>query len=149
MPMIEIRWHGRGGQGGVTSAELLAKAAFLDGYKGVQAFPNFGAERRGAPVKAFTRISDKEINVRSQIYEPDIVAIMDPGIVDLIDPTEGIKEKGINPESMNKYVESFKHGSLPHGGCGFGVERLVSFYLDLKSVKNSSFCYRDPDTLEP
>lgn len=94
MKMIEIRWHGRGGQGGVTSAELLAKAAYYDGFKGVQAFPYFGAERRGAPVKAFTRISDKEINVRSQIYEPDIVAVLDPSIIDLIDVTEGLKENG-------------------------------------------------------
>ncbi|MHA2379579.1 MAG: pyruvate ferredoxin oxidoreductase subunit gamma [Candidatus Thorarchaeota archaeon] len=92
--MIEIRWHGRGGQGGVTSAELLAKAAYIDGYEGVQAFPYFGAERRGAPVKAFTRISHEPINVRSQIYEPDIVAVLDPGIIDLIDVTEGLKEKG-------------------------------------------------------
>ena len=94
MPMIEIRWHGRGGQGGVTSAELLARAAYIDGYKGVQAFPYFGAERRGAPVKAFTRISDKEINVRSQIYEPDIIAVLDSGIIDLIDVTEGLKQDG-------------------------------------------------------
>ncbi len=92
--MIEIRWHGRGGQGGVTSAELLAKAAHIDGYEGVQAFPYFGAERRGAPVKAFTRISHSPINVRSQIYEPDIVAVLDPGIIDLIDVTEGLKENG-------------------------------------------------------
>ncbi|MGY5877376.1 MAG: pyruvate ferredoxin oxidoreductase subunit gamma [Candidatus Thorarchaeota archaeon] len=92
--MIEIRWHGRGGQGGVTSAELLAKAAYIDGYKGVQAFPYFGAERRGAPVKAFTRVSDAEINVRSQVYEPDVVAVLDPSIIDLIDVTEGLKEGG-------------------------------------------------------
>ncbi|MFW9847032.1 MAG: pyruvate ferredoxin oxidoreductase subunit gamma [Candidatus Thorarchaeota archaeon] len=92
--MIEIRWHGRGGQGGVTSAELLAKAAYLDGYEGVQAFPFFGSERRGAPVKAFTRISHDPINVRSQIYEPDIVAVLDSGIMDVIDVTEGLKENG-------------------------------------------------------
>ena len=94
MKMIEIRWHGRGGQGGVTSAELLAKAAYIDGYKGVQAFPYFGAERRGAPVKAFTRIADKEINVRSQIYTPDIVAVLDASILDLTDVTEGLIENG-------------------------------------------------------
>jgi 2-oxoacid:acceptor oxidoreductase gamma subunit (pyruvate/2-ketoisovalerate family) len=94
MKMIEIRWHGRGGQGGVTSAELLAKAAYIDGYKGVQAFPYFGAERRGAPVKAFTRIADEEINVRSQIYTPDIVAVLDSSILDLIDVTEGLVENG-------------------------------------------------------
>jgi len=94
MPMIEIRWHGRGGQGGVTSAELLAKAAYLDGYKGIQAFPYFGAERRGAPVRAFTRISSEEINVRSQIYEPDVVAVLDQSIVELTDITEGLKPGG-------------------------------------------------------
>lgn len=94
MTMIEVRWHGRGGQGGVTSAELLAKAAYLDGYRGVQAFPFFGSERRGAPVKAFTRISTEEINVRSQIYEPDVVAVLEPSILDLIDVTEGLKEGG-------------------------------------------------------
>ncbi|MFX1482561.1 MAG: 2-oxoacid:acceptor oxidoreductase family protein [Promethearchaeota archaeon] len=92
--MIEIRWHGRGGQGGVTSAELLAKAAYVDGYKGVQAFPYFGAERRGAPVKAFTRIDNEEINVRSQVYTPNIVAVLDSTILDLIDVTEGLVEGG-------------------------------------------------------
>ena len=92
--LIEIRWHGRGGQGGVTSAELLAKAAYIDGYKGVQAFPYFGAERRGAPVKAFTRIDDEEINVRSQVYTPDVVAVLDSTILELIDVTEGLVEKG-------------------------------------------------------
>ncbi|MFW9906992.1 MAG: pyruvate ferredoxin oxidoreductase subunit gamma [Candidatus Thorarchaeota archaeon] len=109
--MIEIRWHGRGGQGGVTSAELLAKAAYYDGFKGVQAFPYFGAERRGAPVKAFTRISDREINVRSQIYEPNIVAVLDPGIVDLIDPAEGIQEDGIIIINTTKKPSDFHYGS--------------------------------------
>jgi pyruvate ferredoxin oxidoreductase gamma subunit len=94
MPMIEIRWHGRGGQGGVTAAELLAKAAYYDGYKGVQAFPYFGAERRGAPVRAFTRISDEEVNVRSQVYTPDIVTVLDYTILDVIDVAEGLKEGG-------------------------------------------------------
>ena len=94
MKMIEVRFHGRGGQGGVTAAELLAKAAYHDGHKGVQAFPYFGAERRGAPVKAFTRIADEEINVRSQIYTPDIVAVLDSSILELIDVTEGLKEGG-------------------------------------------------------
>ncbi len=125
MPMIEIRWHGRGGQGGVTSAELLAKAAYLDGYKGVQAFPYFGAERRGAPVKAFTRISDKEINVRSQIYEPDIVAVLDPGIVDLIDPAEGLKENGIIIINTPKAPSEFDYGTarvFTYDGTGIALK---------------------------
>ncbi len=94
MKMIEIRWHGRGGQGGVTAAELLAKAAYVDGYKGVQAFPFFGAERRGAAVKSFTRIADEEINVRSQIYTPDIVAVLDSTLLEFVDVTEGLQEGG-------------------------------------------------------
>ena len=75
--LIEIRWHGRGGQGTITAANLLAKAAFKQGYKGVQSIPWIGAERRGAPIKAFTRLSKEEVRLHSQIYEPDIVILMD------------------------------------------------------------------------
>jgi 2-oxoacid:acceptor oxidoreductase gamma subunit (pyruvate/2-ketoisovalerate family) len=90
----EIRIHGRGGQGGVTAAELLAKAAFKEG-KWVQAFPFFGAERRGAPVKAFMRISDKPILIRSQIYNPDYVIVLDHTLLNVVNITEGIKKNGI------------------------------------------------------
>ncbi|MBD3406650.1 MAG: pyruvate ferredoxin oxidoreductase subunit gamma [Candidatus Lokiarchaeota archaeon] len=123
--MIEIRWHGRGGQGGVTSAELLAKAALIDGYKGVQAFPYFGAERRGAPVKAFTRISDEKINVRSQIYTPDIVAVLDPGIIDLIDVSEGLKDGGkiiINSEKDASEYEFEKGHVYTYDGTGIALK---------------------------
>lgn len=82
--MIEIEVLGRGGQGAVTSSQLLAMAAFYD-HKKSQAFPAFGVERRGAPTKSFTRISDKPINLRSQIYEPDYVLILDSGLVNEID----------------------------------------------------------------
>ncbi len=92
----------------MTSAELLAKAAYYDGYKGVQAFPYFGAERRGAPVKAFTRISDREINVRSQIYNPDVVAVLDPAIIELTDVTDGLKEKGIVIVNSPKKAEALQ-----------------------------------------
>ncbi|MFH0988045.1 MAG: 2-oxoacid:acceptor oxidoreductase family protein [Parcubacteria group bacterium] len=78
--MTEIRLHGRGGQGTVTAAELLAKAAFYDG-KHSQAFPSFGVERRGAPVSAFCRIDDKPIRLREQIYNPDYIIIQDPGLI--------------------------------------------------------------------
>ncbi len=95
MVMYEIRWHGRGGQGGVTAAQLLAEAAYLSGkWPGVQAFPFFGAERRGAPVKAFTRISDKPINIRSQVYTPDVVVVLDPTLLDAVNVLEGLKENG-------------------------------------------------------
>ncbi len=75
--LIEIRWHGRGGQGTITAANMLAKAAFKQGFKGVQSIPWIGAERRGAPIKAFSRLSKDEIRLHSQIYEPDIVILMD------------------------------------------------------------------------
>jgi 2-oxoacid:acceptor oxidoreductase gamma subunit (pyruvate/2-ketoisovalerate family) len=90
----EIRIHGRGGQGSVTAAQILAHAAFLEG-RWVQAFPYFGAERRGAPVKAFARISDNPILVHSQIYHPDYVIVLDPVIYKVVDVTEGLKKDGI------------------------------------------------------
>lgn len=91
--MIEIRLHGRGGQGTVTAAELLAVAAFDDG-KEAQAFPAFGVERRGAPVMAFCRISDRPIRIRSQIYEPDYVVVQDPTLLETVDVLGGIKSDG-------------------------------------------------------
>ena len=90
----EIRIHGRGGQGAVTAAELLAQSAFLEG-RSVQAFPYFGAERRGAPVKAFARISDESILVHSQVYDPDYVIVLDPLIYKVVDVSEGLKSDGV------------------------------------------------------
>jgi len=91
--MIEIRIHGRGGQGSVTAAELLAVAAFDDGRE-AQAFPAFGVERRGAPVQAFCRISEKPIRRRSQIYSPDYVIVQDPTLMDTVDVLAGLKADG-------------------------------------------------------
>ncbi|MFQ6050218.1 MAG: pyruvate ferredoxin oxidoreductase subunit gamma [Candidatus Hydrothermarchaeota archaeon] len=98
--MIEIRFHGRGGQGAVTAAQLLAEAAFNE-EKFTQAFPLFGVERRGAPVMAFTRIDDKPIRIRAQIYNPDHVIVLDETLLeacsDLTDPlcpAHGIKDNG-------------------------------------------------------
>jgi pyruvate ferredoxin oxidoreductase gamma subunit len=90
----QFRLHGRGGQGAVLGAELLARAAFLEG-KWSQAFPFFGAERRGAPVKAFTRISDREILSRSQIYDPDYVILLDSKLLGVVDVFEGLKKDGM------------------------------------------------------
>ena len=92
--MIEVRFHGRGGQGAVTAAETLAVAAFKDG-KHAQAFGKFGPERRGAPVQSFTRISDGPIRVRQEVYEPDFVVVLDPSLMKVVDVREGLKEKGI------------------------------------------------------
>jgi len=91
--MIEVRWHGRGGQGAVTSVELLAVAAISAG-KYAQGFPSFGPERRGAPVTAFTRIDDKKINVRSGIYEPDVVLVLDASLIGLVNVLDGLKPGG-------------------------------------------------------
>lgn len=92
--LTEIRWHGRGGQGAVTSAELLAKAAISEG-KYAQAFPSFGPERRGAPVLAFDRISNETpIRVRVEITEPDIVVVLDPSLLRIVNVTSGLKKQG-------------------------------------------------------
>jgi pyruvate ferredoxin oxidoreductase gamma subunit len=91
--MREIRFHGRGGQGAVTAATLLAIAAFKDG-KFSQAFPKFGVERRGAPVEAFTRISDGFIRRKSEIYKPDILVVLDSTLFDVVDVTKGLKKGG-------------------------------------------------------
>ncbi|MCX7944924.1 MAG: 2-oxoacid:acceptor oxidoreductase family protein [Deltaproteobacteria bacterium] len=92
--MLEIRFHGRGGQGAVTSVELFAISAIAEG-KYAQGFPSFGPERRGAPVVAFLRISDKPVKIRSKIYNPDVVVILDPSLVDVANPTFGLKKGGI------------------------------------------------------
>ena len=92
--MIEIRIHGRGGQGAVTSAEMLALAAIGTG-KYAQAFPSFGPERRGAPVQAFVRVSDKPIRIRGEIRDPDVVVVLDPGLLNIMDVTSGLRDKGV------------------------------------------------------
>lgn len=92
--LIEVRWHGRGGQGAVTAARLLAEAAFREG-KYVQAFPFFGAERRGAPVLAFTRISETTISIHTQIYSPDVVVVLDPTLPKVVDVAAGLKPGGL------------------------------------------------------
>jgi pyruvate ferredoxin oxidoreductase gamma subunit len=92
--MIEIRWHGRGGQGAVTSAEMAAHAAIHEG-KYAQAFPSFGPERRGAPVLVFNRISAIEpVRNRSAIAKPDVVVVLDPGLLSVVDVTAGLKDDG-------------------------------------------------------
>lgn len=91
--MIEIRFHGRGGQGSVIASNILADAAFLEG-KDVSAFPYFGVERRGAPVTAYTKIDEKKIRIKSSIYEPDYVVVMDPSLIKAVDVVSGLKEGG-------------------------------------------------------
>jgi 2-oxoisovalerate/pyruvate ferredoxin oxidoreductase gamma subunit len=111
--MIEVRFHGRGGQGAVVASEILATALFKEG-KFVQAFPAFGVERRGAPVMAFLRFDDAPIRRRCQIYEPDHVVVLDPTLLLAVDVTAGLKPHGsilinseASPESfpaLNRFI---------------------------------------------
>jgi len=106
--LVEIRWHGRGGQGSVTSAELVAQAAINEG-KFAQAFPSFGPERRGAPVSAFVRIDSKEaIRVRAGITEPDVVVVLDPSLLRIANVTSGLKENGILIINTKKSFKDIK-----------------------------------------
>lgn len=108
--MIEIRIHGRGGQGSVTAAELVGFAAHSDG-KYAQSFPSFGSERMGAPVQAFTRISDKQIRLRSQVYNPDFIIVQDPTLMDVIDVMSGMKDDGLVIINSKKDASEFAKGS--------------------------------------
>ncbi|MBI5118982.1 2-oxoacid:acceptor oxidoreductase family protein [Candidatus Poribacteria bacterium] len=108
--MIEIRFHGRGGQGAVTSAKILADAFFREN-KHVQSFPAFGVERRGAPVMAFTRIDENPIFIRCNVYEPDIVVVLDPTLVGETDVVGGLKSGGkvlLNSPNQRVEIPAFK-----------------------------------------
>ncbi|HEY5506603.1 MAG TPA: 2-oxoacid:acceptor oxidoreductase family protein [Coriobacteriia bacterium] len=90
----EIRWHGRGGQGAVTSAKVLADAAFRSGFLGVTSQPSFGAERRGAPITASTRLADAPIRILSQVTEPDIIVVLDESLLEVANATAGMTQGG-------------------------------------------------------
>lgn len=99
--MLELRFHGRGGQGAVTSAELLALAAIAGG-KFAQAFPSFGPERRGAPVIAFARIADKQIRNRTAVRTPDAVLVLDPSLLSIVNTSDGLADGGFQVVNSNK-----------------------------------------------
>ena len=104
--LIEIRWHGRGGQGAKTAALLLADVAFSIG-KEVQGFPEYGPERMGAPITAYNRISDNEIRVHSNIYDPDFVAVVDETLLNDVDVTKGLSKDGgilVNTEKSKEDI---------------------------------------------
>ena len=101
MVLKEVRIHGRGGQGAVTSSQVLAIAAFFD-KKQSQAFPYFGVERSGAPVEAYTRLSNEKIFVRQHVYNPDFVLVLDPSLIKAVDVTEGLKKNGLIIVNSNK-----------------------------------------------
>ena len=110
--LIEIRWHGRGGQGTKTASLLLADAAFNTG-KYIQGFPEYGPERMGAPITAYNRISDKPITVHSNIYEPNYVVVVDDTLLETVDVTAGLKTNGaivINTTKSEDYLKSVLKG---------------------------------------
>ena len=110
--LIEIRWHGRGGQGAKTASLLLADAAFNTG-KYIQGFPEYGPERMGAPITAYNRISDTPITIHSNIYEPDYVVVVDDTLLESVNVTDGLKDKGaivINTTKNADYLKSVLKG---------------------------------------
>lgn len=107
MTLKEFRWHGRGGQGAWTASELLARAAIHEG-KYIQSFPEFGPERMGAPVKAYTRISDDPINLHCAVYNPDLAVVMDPTLLATVPVAAGLGEKGILIVNTQKEPKELK-----------------------------------------
>ncbi len=110
--LIEIRWHGRGGQGAKTASLLLADAAFNTG-KYIQGFPEYGPERMGAPITAYNRISNDPITIHSNIYEPDYVVVVDDTLLETVDVAAGLKETGaiiINTTKDNDYLVKALNG---------------------------------------
>jgi len=113
--ILEVRWHGRGGQGAWTASELLARAAISEG-KYIQSFPEFGPERMGAPVTAFTRISNEPIRLHCAVSNPDVVAVLDPSLLKSVKVADGLSEKGGNiivntkeqPAEIRKQLSSEK-----------------------------------------
>ena len=112
--LIEIRWHGRGGQGAKTASLLLADAAFNTG-KYIQGFPEYGPERMGAPITAYNRISDTPITIHSNIYEPDYVVVVDDTLLESVDVTAGLKKEGAivinttkSPEEVRKLLKGYE-----------------------------------------
>lgn len=110
--LTEFRWHGRGGQGAKTAALLLADVAFKTG-KHVQGFPEYGPERMGAPITAYDRISDKEIRVHSNIYEPDFVVVVDETLLNSVNVTKGLKKDGailVNTSKSSEEIYTYLKG---------------------------------------
>jgi len=130
--LTEIRWHGRAGQGIVTAGELLAEAALKNDMY-FQAFPDYGPERMGAPIKAYTRISDEPISIHYQILNPEVVVVVNPNLLGIVDVTEGLVEGGIvivntseSPEQTRKnlHLEGSKARVFTLDARGIALDTL-------------------------
>lgn len=119
--LIEIRWHGRGGQGAKTASLLLADAAFNTG-KYIQGFPEYGPERMGAPITAYNRISDKPITIHSNIYEPDYVVVVDDTLLECVNVTAGLKETGAIVINTTKDAEYLKNVLKGYNGSVYTID---------------------------
>ena len=132
--LIEIRWHGRGGQGAKTAALLLADVAFSTGMY-VQGFPEYGPERMGAPITAYNRLSNNQIRVHSNIYDPDYVVVVDETLLDSVDVTEGLKEDGaiiINTkhkkEELLPKLNGYKGGIYTIDARSISIDALGKYF---------------------
>ena len=132
--MIEIRWHGRGGQGAKTAALLLADAAFNTG-KYIQGFPEYGPERMGAPITAYNRISNSPITIHSAIYEPNYVVVVDDTLLDTVDVTAGLKEDGAivinttnDAETLKKKLNGYKGGIYTIDARSISIDALGKYF---------------------
>ncbi len=119
--LIEIRWHGRGGQGAKTASLLLADAAFNTG-KYIQGFPEYGPERMGAPITAYNRISNKPITIHSNIYEPDYVVVVDDTLLESVDVTAGLKTTGAIVINTTKSAEEIKKDLKGYEGKVYKID---------------------------
>ena len=132
--LIEIRWHGRGGQGAKTASLLLADAAFNTG-KYIQGFPEYGPERMGAPITAYNRISNFPITIHSAIYEPNYVVVVDDTLLDTVDVTAGLKEDGAivinttnDAETLKKKLNGYKGGIYTIDARSISIDALGKYF---------------------
>ena len=155
--LIEIRWHGRGGQGAKTASLLLADAAFNTG-KYIQGFPEYGPERMGAPITAYNRISDNPITVHSNIYEPDYVVVVDDTLLDVVPVTAGLKETGAivinttkSPELIKKSLKGYNGDIYTIDARKISIETLGKYFPNtpmLAAIVNVSVIMSDETLLE-
>lgn len=155
--LIEIRWHGRGGQGAKTASLLLADAAFNTG-KYIQGFPEYGPERMGAPITAYNRISNNPITVHSNIYEPDYVVVVDDTLLETVPVTDGLKETGAivinttkSPEIIKKTLKEYKGSIYTIDARKISIETLGRYFPNtpmLASIVKVSQIMTDEALLE-
>ena len=155
--LVEIRWHGRGGQGAKTASLLLADAAFNTG-KYIQGFPEYGPERMGAPITAYNRISNNPIRIHSNIYEPDYVVVVDDTLLESVDVTAGLKDTGAiiinttkDAEYLRKVLKEYKGNIYTIDARKVSMETLGKYFPNtpmLAAIVKVSGIMKEEDFLE-